>query len=359
MRKNKRRFLLSLLLFAALGAGVLLVLKNKSNNFEINGEQQAENEKSAAQVALSAATNPAQNYGQSSISGLACADAERRPFAVMLAEDAAARPLSGLSDADMVFEMPVVDGGVNRLMAVFVCGNPKEIGSARSARHDFISLARGLGAIFAHWGGSHFALDKLNTGIMDNIDALPNPFDAFWRKSGKPAPHNGFTSIARLTKAAQKLGYSLKNEFSGYPHLSDEEAVRQGGKIVKTLTIGYPGDSAVKYRYDPASNSYLRWRAGRKEVDANNGRQAAAKNVVIMRAVSRELEGQYNDVDVEGSGKAVVYRNGEEIFGTWKKDAADQNSKLYFYDSVGQEVKFALGAIWVEVADPGLLTSWQ
>jgi len=78
-----------------------------------------------------------------------------------------------------------------------------------------------------------------------------------------------------------------------------------------------------------------------------------AKNIVIMRAVSRQIEGQYNDVDVEGEGEAAVYQNGEEIKARWQKDPANKFSKLYFYDEKGEEIKFVSGQIWIEIIEPG------
>jgi hypothetical protein len=78
-----------------------------------------------------------------------------------------------------------------------------------------------------------------------------------------------------------------------------------------------------------------------------------------MITASRQIEGQYNDVDVAGSGKARIYRNGEEILGTWRKDASDQTKKLYFYDSAGEEIKFVPGQIWVEVVQTNQGVSWK
>ncbi|MBU3901296.1 DUF3048 domain-containing protein [Patescibacteria group bacterium] len=293
----------------------------------------------------------------SPISGLSCANGERRPMAVILAADAVARPLSGISEADLVFNMPVITDSMTRLMAVYVCGFPKEIGSVRSSRHDFIPLARGLDAIFVHWGGSHFALDELAKDAADNIDALKNPYNAFFRKSGIASPHNGFTSGTRLFEAAQKMGYRLAGNFGGYPHLA--EGATSSATTTKTLNIAFPGSFAIKYVYDPEDNSYWRWRGGSKEIDKNTGQQVEAKNVAIMIAASRQIEGQYNDVDVEGSGQARIYRNGEEIIGTWKKDAAKQTSKLFFYDRASKEIKFIAGQIWVEVVQPNQAVSWK
>ena len=299
-----------------------------------------------------------ENKNKSPISGLACEKYNQRPIAIMLANDTIARPLSGLSEADLVIEMPVVQNGITRLMAIFVCSAPSEIGSVRSSRHDFIPLAMGFDAIYSHWGGSHFALDKLNAKIMDNIDALVNPFDAYYRKAGIYAPHNGFTSIERLINSAKKLGYRLENKFVGYPHLdSKQEATR--GKQNGTLKINYPAHYAVKYEYNAEKNSYFRERGGKPEIDKNNNSQVEAKNVVVMYAKSRELEGQYNDVDVEGEGEATVFENGEAINGVWKKDKTNQKSKLYFFDANGEEIKFVPGQIWIEIIEPGKDANWQ
>jgi len=290
------------------------------------------------------------------ITGIKCENYNQRPIAVMLAEDPITRPLSGISSADLVIEMPVITGSITRMMAVYVCGQPEEIGSVRSARHDFIPLAMGLDAIYAHWGGSHFALDKLDAGIMDNIDALQNPYNAFWRKSYLPAPHNGFTSLENLLTAAENLGYRMENTFEGYPHLKNPKPE----KLTAKLEIGYTGDYAVYYKYDSTKNTYKRWRAGDPEIDKLTDQQVEVKNVVVMRAKSRQIEGPYyNDVDIEGSGALMVYRNGEKITGTWKKEGSYQATKLYFLNENGKEIKFVPGKIWIEIVEPDTEISWK
>lgn len=299
------------------------------------------------------------NKGEvSPITGLECENYDRRPMAVMLAMDPITRPLTGISFADLVIEMPVITGSITRLMAVYVCEDPAEIGSVRSSRHDYIPLAMGLDAIFAHWGGSHFALDKLDAGIMNNIDAMINPYNSYWQKSGIPMPHNGFTSMARLLNAAEKLGYRLTNRFEGYPHLSELPATSY--QLQAKLTIGYPGNYHVYYEYNPKTNSYKRWRAGTPEIDKLNNKQVEVQNIAVMQATSRMIQQpDYNDVDIEGTGMAIVYRNGEEIRGTWKKEGSYQPTKLYFLDNKGKEIKFAPGKIWIEIVEPFQEIDWE
>lgn len=304
---------------------------------------------------------PANEEGKNPISGLACANYNRRPFAVMMAGDTAARPLSGLSEADMVFEMPVITGSITRLMGVFGCNQPAEMGSLRSARHDYITLAMGIDAIFVHWGGSHFALDDLKGGVADDIDALKHS-GPFFRKNHIPKPHNGFTSHEKLTDKATSLKYRLENKFVGYPHLElDETSSLSGSNSSKkgTLEVGFAGPYKVKYEYDPTTKSYKRFWNGAEDKDYANGKEIMAKNIVVMKAASRQIEGQYNDVDIEGEGEVKVYRNGEEISGRWKKDKSKRDAKLFFLDSNGEEIKFVPGQIWVEIIEPYQEATWS
>ena len=293
-------------------------------------------------------------YEINKLSGVRCENHKRRPLAVMIAEDSEARPLSGISSADLVIEMPVVTGSITRMMAVFVCSDAQEIGSVRSARHDFISLAQGYDAIYAHWGGSQTALENLSSGTIDNLDALPNYFETFYRKAGISAPHDGFTSIERITNASGKLGYRLTSNFEGYKFLGQDHTPSDDGVPSQTtgqvLEIGYRRPYNVRYDYYPSLNSYFRWRGDTKEIDALTGGQVSAKNIVVMRAASRQIGGGYNDVDVLSGGSATVYRNGEKIEGRWVKNKAQD--VLRFYDDAGEEIRFVPGSIWIEIVEP-------
>jgi len=321
----------------------------------------------AAENGISKKQSPLNTENASYLSGLSCDNHNRRAISVMLASDTSVRPLSGLSEADMVFEMPCITASITRLMGVFVCNSPKEIGSIRSARHDYITLAKGLDSIYAHWGGSHFALEMLkNVHTVNDLDALKNPHGAFYRKDGVPAPDNGFTSYEKLWNASEKIGYRLENHFEGYPHQqeSDPGSRPKGGN----LRVGFAGAFGVNYAYDPETNSYLRTWGKQEDVDDNNGERIAPKNVVVMFATSRQIEGQYNDVDVEGEGEMFAYMDGQEIKGKWAKDKKDcvvgnelvcmTHSKLKFIKEDGEELKFVPGQIWVEILEPGQTLKW-
>lgn len=285
----------------------------------------------------------------SSITGLACKHVQRRPVAVMLASDPVARPLSGISRADMVFEMPVTPNGVTRLVAVFQCEEPSEIGSIRSARLDFLPLMESLNAIYIHWGGEKEALALLDANTLDNIDGLKYDGTVFYRKPKVKPPHNGFTTMTRILETAVKLKYSLSDTFDGYPHST--ESPRNIANIQHEIVIPYDGPYAVTWKYDEKARTYGRFRDGTPEIDAENRASVSASVVIKMEAVSSVLSQDYISVQVGGEGNATIYQHGVAIGGTWKKDASKPESRLEFYAKDGKELAFAPGKIWVEIVN--------
>jgi hypothetical protein len=292
-------------------------------------------------------TNPGgQRIGSatSPLTGLPCTEATRRPVAVMLASDPEARPLAGLAEADMVFEMPVTPNGITRLMAVFQCTDPREIGSIRSSRGPFIPLVQGLSAVYAHWGGERDALAELNAHVVDNIDALVYEGTTYYRKQRIPRPHNGFTTLQLLHERASELGYAASSSLTPYPH-AQAQPEHNLGSLVTEAAVHWPQGMDVSFRYDPTSNTYLRWRGGTPETDATTGEQVSASVVIIMQSDAQFLYDQYISVRVTGTGTATIFQDGRRISATWKKDGP--TSMLTFVDSRGRQIPFTPGKIWV------------
>lgn len=285
----------------------------------------------------------------SSLTGLPCPNAHERPIAVMLASDPEARPLSGIGQADMVFEMPVTPNGITRMMGVFQCTTPKEIGSIRSARGDFIPLAQGLDVILAHWGGERDALAALDGHVIDNVDAMKYEGSTFYRKASIPRPHNGFTTLKLVEERAEDLGYRASSSMTSYPHTTDKSA-RSLGTAADTVTVAWPQQMDVRFSYDQTTKSYMRWRGGEPEIDTTTKKQVAASVVVVLQTTASFLYDQYISVKTIGQGTATIWQNGRRIDARWKKPTA--TSMLTFIDAQGAEIPFAPGPIWVLIDAP-------
>lgn len=330
----------------------------------------------------------------SPISGLSCENWNKRPIAVMQPSDLQARPAAGFSEADMVIEMPAYTSSVTRLMGVYICNIPKEIGAIRSSRHDYIALAKGLDAVFVHWGGSHFALDLLKEKVIDNIECMAGNYCGRWPVTGKMRLEDtGHITKEKVLKAISDLGYRSEGKFSGYPHQGELPVDQRpaGGH----LRVAFAGPYAVEYDYDKETNSYLRTWGDEPDADKNNGKRNAPKNIAVLFASSEQItntqdykgkglrdpwagveevkntgaesiSGRYNNVqigdpwyDTTDSGEAHYYLNGKEYKGTWKKDRSKLDSKLFMYNESGQEMKFVPGQIWVEILEPGQALRWE
>ncbi len=280
-------------------------------------------------------------YPVSALAGLPCEHGTERPLAVMMPSDPEARPLSAIGQADMVFEMPVTDGGVTRFMAVFQCNEPKEIGPIRSARVDYIPLVQGLNALYAHFGGEHTALSELDSGIVDNIDGLKYDGTVYHRVRTRPRPNNAYTNYQEVLAKAKDLAYRFDIPRVQYPH-TEKIAT---GTIAPPMS--YQGDYATSWIFDPINNNYKRSRGGRAELDSLTNKQVAADTVVLMYTGWSPINKDYIRVTTVGTGKVTIYRDGTVINGTWEKKS--NTAPLRFYDVIRKEIPFAPGLTWVQV----------
>lgn len=306
-----------------------------------------------------ASPTPQASTTTSGLSGVACSEANRRPIGVMLSSDPITRPVSGFAAADMVFELPVLTNDVTRYLAVYQCGRPDDIGSIRSVRHDYLFLGAGVDAIIGHWGGSYHALNRIAAGEFQTINALTNPFNAYFRKNTLPAPYNGFSTYDRLWTALQKLGYRTTTIFPGY-QFKDDAAVSERG-VSGTLSIAWPGAFRASFEYDPATNRYQRFWAGVKQLDGGDKTPVAPSVVAIMKATNGPMTGPggYNDVGIEGQGQLEVYQDGKVIKGTWKKNELEKKDPVHFLDEKGQSITFTRGQVWVMAVEPDVAVTWQ
>lgn len=362
---------------------------------------QSKNQKNAKQIDLGAkkvSTGPANVGNVSPISGLACENWNKRSIAVMQPADLFARPAAGFSQADMVIEMPAYTSSNTRLMGVYLCDIPKEIGAIRSSRHDYIALAKGLDSVFFHWGGSHFALDLLKENIIDHVECMTyaGKYCDRWDWKNDPKMRmedSGHVKKEKILTAMTDLGFRTENNFAGYRH--KEEAPLEERPAGGHLRVAFAKPYDVEYDYDKETNTWLRTWSEVADKDRNNSQRIAPKNIVVMMAQSEQISNKtdyvgkglrdpwknveeikntgvesisdrYNNVqigdpwyDSTDTGEAFYYMNGKETRGTWKKDRKSLDSKLFFYDESGQEVEFAPGQIWVEILEPGQVLKWE
>lgn len=308
---------------------------------------------------------------------------KRRPIAVMIENSVDARPQSGISKADVVYEA-VAEGGVTRFLAIFYCGAAAEdvkVAPVRSARVYFIDWAAAYGKnpIFMHVGGAN---DFAGTGdtakearALELLQALGwrvpqgNDFDTtydsgypvFWRNYDRldhqvATEHTMMASLDAAYKQAEKRGFTNKDKNGVSWDINFKPWRFADGKpqsqVVKEISFEFwsnKPDYAVSWKYNPAENSYLRFNGGVEHKDHETGEQIKAKNVVILftkeqSSVDKNKHSLYTTI---GKGEALVFQNGEAIEATWQKDSRE--SMVVFKDKKGKEISFVRGPIWIEV----------
>lgn len=266
--------------------------------------------------------------------------------AVMVDNYRAARPQSGLDQADIVYEM-MAEGGITRFMALFYNEGTKRVGPVRSARYYFVQLARGYDVPLAHAGGSEDSLKMVVDLKLKDLDEIYNSGGYFWRESGRKMPHNLYTSTERLLEGAQAKGYKLvplqelpvTTQWEGETHPAE-----------KALLLDY---STKEYRY-LVSWLFNGQKYERKINDQphlmEDGTAITADNLIIIRAQIKTVVKNkipLSEIKIIGKGEARYYSDGKIVNGSWSKEKAQ--SPINFYDHTGQPMKIREGRTWVQV----------
>ncbi len=282
--------------------------------------------------------------------------AARHPVAVMIDDQADARPQSGFNQASVVWQAPA-EGGIPRYMLIFGEGNPPAVGPVRSSRLYFITWAAEWRAVYVHVGGSPQALSALAASgagqLVYNADEFQYGGTFLWRITQRFAPHNVYTDGKHLRGLAARVGATAPPvgpvwKFGPGAPLADRLV---GG----SLAITYPANR-ISYRYDRASNTYRQFVGGAPQIDAGDGRQVAPVNVVVMTVVFGPLndghpEKKRLEAQNVGSGPAWIATNGVTIHGTWRKTSTTAATR--FYDDAGRQVKLTAGQTFIQVVPPG------
>jgi hypothetical protein len=179
------------------------------------------------------------------------------------------------------------------------------------------------------------------------VDALQYEGTVYYRKTGVPRPHNGFTTLDALRGKADELGYPA-SAGARTPYLHDAGSPERNlASVAGEVTVPWPQGMSVTFRYDAETNRYRRWRGGEPEIDALTDRQVAVAAVIVMRTDAEPDYDQYLTVRTIGEGDADIYQGGRHINARWHKPAA--SDMLAFVDDHGEPVPLAPGQIWVVV----------
>ncbi len=269
---------------------------------------------------------------------------EGSPVAICIGNNQSARMQSGLSQADIIYEV-LTEGGITRYFAIFHDQAPEVVGPVRSARPYFVLLAKEWGAIFGHCGGDPKDIKPIKE--WDVADADEFAFgNLYWRDNSRIPPDNLYTSVENLRKT---VSTPLPSPSQRYQFQAWED------KPKPTLKIEYGWNYVVEYRYFSENDNeqgYERFvidrGSERQQKDRDSEQPVVVSNVIIQFARS---EVAYADgglkIDLIGEGKAMYLLGGRWEKGTWVKTSVEEAT--LFLDENEEPVTLTPGQTWVQI----------
>lgn len=282
--------------------------------------------------------------------------ASKRPFLVTINNHPQARPQSGISAADIVFEM-LAEGDVTRFLALYHSEMPENIGPVRSARSYFVEIAKGLDAFYVAHGYSPEAQTMLNNRVVDHLNGMHYDGTLFKRASHRVAPHNSYITPDNILLGAEKTNTSmLYNKKVSYPFYDEQESVKIGNSAT-TIDVSYGSQTFnSRYEYEPTSKTYGRSSAGVATIDELTNKQVHVTNILFLEMPHKVIDQQgRRDIDLESGGKAYVASHGSIREVAW----ANRDGLLVAIEESGEQVLLAPGKTWVHFipTSPGLATA--
>jgi hypothetical protein len=296
---------------------------------------------------------------------------DRRPVMVKVSNfPPSGRPQFGLSMADLVFEHYIGEG-MNRFSAIFYGQKPEKVGPVRSARLADIQLASMYQTIFTYASAD----PRVRNNLISELDGLSITV----RESTCPAlcdtgahtVNSVFADISKIDEYAKTKGINNYRQIINgmvFDSIPPETTDSQGESVL----IRYNDLNQGEWRFDAASNKYLRWIESDipenpvKMVpleDQSTGKQLAFDNIVLLHARYNEYNPTLHNIELwanREARKAYFFRNGSMTTGYWRSPAT--NLPLVFFDDTGRNIPLKPGNTWfiiiglestIDQAEPG------
>ncbi len=301
---------------------------------------------------------------------------QRPVTGVMIENSTDARPQSGLDQAHVVFEA-IAEGGITRFLALFQDTQPDYIGPVRSARPYYVQWCMSFDCALGHAGGSPEALQNIRDWGAKDLDQFASSA-SYQRISSRYAPHNLYTSIAKLNELEAARGFGAPS-FQGFARKKEQPykapvattatqpskktAADQPDTRTPATSVNVNISSGTynsHYDYDATSNSYKRSQAGAAHVVIDgSGAQAQLQPKVVVAmvlpySIASDKHSQYG---VVGTGQVYVFQDGTVTTGSWSKP--DIKAPLSFTGADGAVIALNPGQTWITAIGAANLVSYQ
>ena len=283
-----------------------------------------------------------------------------RPVAVMFNNLKDALPQLGVSQADIIYEIPA-EGGVTRMLGVFqTLEGVGNLGSIRSTRPYYLEAALGHDAILVHAGGSPDAYEKIPAWKVNNIDGVrggASQDKVFWRDADRRK--NAGYEHSLLTSGEKVLEYLAGGKYAtehaegyGYTQAFAEDGTPANGTAAEHIKLYYTNYKTGVFEYDAETKEYKISQYKEAYIDGNSGEQVSATNVLFLETdinvIKGDKEGRLT-VRMTGEGDGTYFCGGKSVPIRWSK--ADRNSQFVYTLADGTPLAMGQGTSYVCIMD--------
>jgi len=277
-----------------------------------------------------------------------------RPWAILLDNLRAALPHNGISQADILYEMPV-EGGITRILAVFQdIRGVGEIGPVRSARSYFLDAVQGHDALFVHAGGSPQAYADIRGRGVPNIDGVLGTGREFFRDPERSrragSEHSMMTTDELLLANLERHGFRLEHEagFSTGLAFQVDDNTTTGGMPGTDVTVRFSNYKTGEFAFDQVSGRYYVSQYGAPMMDGAIDEQLSVMNVLVLFANFSTVDGQGRlAVDLNRGGEGYFFTGGYALPILWEKGG--HTAPFLFSFTNGYPLELSVGNTYVNI----------
>ncbi|GAB3804658.1 DUF3048 domain-containing protein [Virgibacillus kimchii] len=290
------------------------------------------------------------------LTGLGTNDgADQRTIGVMVNNHKEARPQTGLSKADIVFEI-LAEARITRLLALYQSEIPEVVGPVRSAREYYFTLANNYDALYVYHGAADFVNEMIRNRGIDHLDGAvyDNDGTLFKRESFREAPHNSYALLDTAYDRAEGKGYETVINQEALPFLAEDQTADISGEAAKHVEVVYSDNpmNIVEYEYDPNSEKYIRYSDREKTVEMDTGEEIKLDNVFVIETYHETIDAQgRRSIDLDSGGDAYLLQKGQVLQLQWE----NREGRIVPVQG-GEVLGLVPGKTWVNVVptSPGL-----
>lgn len=279
----------------------------------------------------------------------------KRPWAVMHNNLKQALPQRGVSQAEILYEIPA-EGGVTRMMGIYTdISDVEALGSMRSLRPYYAEVAFSYDGIIVHAGGSEAAYSLVAETGWDHLDGVretydSKPFERDPNRMGAGTEHSLFANGPKLILAAEERGFDLEHEGGSYDYglsFTDDAAAQCSGDA-ETARINFNTFKYTSFEYNADEGVYYATQYDAPYIDETSGEQLSFANLLFLQTDISIID-SYGRLQVrlngEGNGWFVSGGRWTEI--TWER--SEEGGAFHYYLPDGSELAFGVGHTYVGV----------